>query len=100
MLLETLILLSGLLAMGIEAAFVPTDGGGGLIRDRAKWSQGQGDFYRPFSLDKLALYGTLGALTAGVGSSAVITVRVRDWYWPLALVTLFASSPVGVGNDE
>jgi len=34
MLLETLILLSGLLAMGIEAAFVPTDGGGGdyLVR--------------------------------------------------------------------
>ena len=34
MLLETLVRLSGLLAMGIEAAFVPTDGGGGdyLVR--------------------------------------------------------------------
>lgn len=34
MLLETLVLLAGLLSMGIEAAFVPTDGGGGdyLVR--------------------------------------------------------------------
>lgn len=34
MLLETLVLFAGLLAMGIEAAFVPTEGGGGdyLVR--------------------------------------------------------------------
>ena len=34
MLLETLVLLAGLLAMGIEAAYVPTEGGGGdyLVR--------------------------------------------------------------------
>ena len=34
MLIDTIILLAGLLAMGIEAAYVPTDGGGGeyLVR--------------------------------------------------------------------
>ena len=31
MLLDTLVLLAGLLVMGIEAAYVPTDGGGGSI---------------------------------------------------------------------
>lgn len=49
---------------------VPT-GGGGLLHGNARWSNKDAKFYSPFSWDKLALYGTLGALTAGTANAAM-----------------------------
>lgn len=45
--------------------------GGGVLHDNARWSQDRGEFYSPFSFDKLATYATIGALTGGVANAAM-----------------------------
>lgn len=67
--------------MGIPASVsgsVSADGnvmdpgqGGGILHGNQVWDPKQGKFVTPFSLDKLATYGTLAALTAGGANAAM-----------------------------
>ena len=44
---------------------------GGILHGNSRWSNERGEFYAPFSWDKLATYGTLAALTAGTANAAL-----------------------------
>ena len=48
---------------------VSDEPGGGVLHGSPRWSQERGEYYTPFSWDKLATYGTIGLLTAGAANA-------------------------------
>lgn len=56
-------------SMPSSTTMTPTEKGGGLIHDKAKWSQDEGKWVSPFSYDKLMMYVTAGLLSVGAANA-------------------------------
>ena len=79
----------------LSGAIGQSEQGGGLLHGRPVWDSKQGKFVTPFSWDKLATYGTLGALTAGAADALA-----AGGGGAAALGTLGPSTPANIAATE